>query len=86
MHDATDPHLAASPGHGPGEQGRAGGQEAAVADLRAVDMSMRADQDVIADDNGVAGPAADHRVLYHDAPGSQGYLAILGRPSLRISP
>jgi hypothetical protein len=28
-----------------------------VANLRAIDMSMRADQDVIADDNRVAGPA-----------------------------
>ena len=41
-------------------------------------MGMRADQDVIADDHGMPGAAADHGVLHHDAPRAQGDLPVLG--------
>ena len=78
MHDATDPDLAARPGHRAGKQGRARGQEAAVADPGAVDVGVRADQDVIPDEHGMPGAAADHRVLHHDAPRADGDLPVLG--------
>jgi hypothetical protein len=78
LDDAADPHLAACPGDASGEQGHAGGQEAAVADLRAVDMGMRPDQHIVADDDGVPSPAADHRVLHHDAAGADADLPVFG--------
>jgi hypothetical protein len=78
VHDATDPDLAARPGHRAGKQGRARGQEAAVADPGAVDVGVRADKHVVADDRGVPGAAADHRVLHHDAPRAEADLPVLG--------
>jgi hypothetical protein len=78
VHDATDPDLAARPGHRAGKQGRARGQEAAVADPGAVDVGVGADQDVIPDEHGMPGAAADHRVLHHDAPRADGDLPVLG--------
>ena len=40
-------------------------------------MGMRADQDIIADHDGVPGPAAEHGVLHHDAPRSNADLPVL---------
>jgi hypothetical protein len=78
VHDATDPDLAPRPGHRAGKQGRARRQEAAVADLRAVDVGVGADQDVIPDEHGMPRPAAYDRVLHHDASRADGDLPVLG--------
>jgi hypothetical protein len=48
LDDAVYPNLAALSGDATGEQGRTGGKEAAIADPRAVDMGMRADQNIVA--------------------------------------
>jgi len=41
-------------------------------------MGMRSDQDIVAEDDGVPRPAADHGVLHHDAAGADADLPILG--------
>ena len=45
-----DAYFAPAPAADPGKQGGACGQEAAVADTRAVDMGVRSDENVVADD------------------------------------
>ena len=62
-----DPHLAARAQHAAGEQGRAGGHEAAVTDPRPVEVGVRPDQDVVAHDQGMPGAAAQYGVLHHHA-------------------
>jgi len=61
------------------EEGRAGGDERLVADLRAVDVRMRTDQDALADACRVAGAPAHHGVLHHDAAFAKLHRAIFGR-------
>jgi hypothetical protein len=41
-------------------------------------MGMRADQDIITDDRGVARPATDHCVLHHDASRSDADPPVFG--------
>jgi hypothetical protein len=73
-----DPDLAARPGHAARKQSRTCGQETAVFDPGAVDVGVRADQDVFADDHGVPGTAPDHGVFHDDAPRSDTHLPVLG--------
>jgi hypothetical protein len=70
LHNAMYPHLAACSRDGSGEQRNPGGQETTVADPGALDVGMRPDEDIIADDPGVLRPAADQGVFHHDAAGA----------------
>ena len=78
LHDTMYPHLAARPRNASREQGSTSSHETTVANPGAIDVSMRPDQDIIADDRGVPRPAADHGVLHHDAAGADADPPVLG--------
>jgi hypothetical protein len=54
-----------APATAPGEQRRSGRHEHLVLDRGAVDVRMRPDEYRITEHRGMAGPAADQRVLHH---------------------
>src|SRR5690606_25499218 len=60
-----------------GEHRHAGGDEDLGLDRGCVDVSVRADQDGVADDGRVPRPAADEGVLHHDHDVADAYLAVL---------
>lgn len=79
LNDGVDAHLGALTDDRAGKDGCSRGDERTGTDCASVDVRVRPDHDLVADNRGVTRSPANHRVLqYHDV-GADHDRAVLGR-------